>query len=259
MLEDILNKVYKFKEKNDIVWFRGHSSENYKLNSGLYRITNDKDEIYLHENNIYNCFLNYGDMFCNNFYHNKEWNILFLMQHYGMYTRLLDWTSSFSTALYFALSNKRKDTKPCIWMINPIELNNSCRNLYEKGVDKSFEKIGMLTVESLPQRIRNYKNYFESTVDIGSFAMIPRRSNERIVSQNGFFTIQGTRCIPLEEEYNYEKYDFIDKLELNYEVLEECERFLDINGINSFSMWGGVEGLCNYIKKELLHIELTNI
>lgn len=44
---------------------------------------------------------------------------LFLMQHVGLPTRLLDWTEGSLIALYFALQNK----KPVVWMLNWVELN----------------------------------------------------------------------------------------------------------------------------------------
>ena len=49
--------------------------------------------------------------------HTDEW--LFLAQHVGLPTRLLDWTEGLFVALYFALLEK----EPTIWMLDPIELN----------------------------------------------------------------------------------------------------------------------------------------
>ncbi len=237
---------------------RGHSNVDYKLNSGLYRINKDLGIVRNAENSIFNCFINYGDPYCNKFYENKGWNSLFLMQHYGMYTRLLDWTDSFITALYFAVIGKERGKDACIWMLAPIELNNSCKEHIYDGDDRGYDNVRLLTMDTLPIRIKEYRNYFDSHIDIPSFAIVPRRSNERLVSQNGFFTVRGTEGITLDEECERYGKSILAKINLNDEVTEECKNFLDISGINYFSLYGGVEGLCKYIKDEFLKLKLEN-
>lgn len=52
---------------------------------------------------------------------------LFLMQHYGTPTRLLDWSESLLVSIFIALMDfdpdKDKETRPTVWVLNPHELN----------------------------------------------------------------------------------------------------------------------------------------
>lgn len=258
-LQDIINQVREISKQHQTLWFRGHTSSSYKLNSGLYRISKEPDKIATAENNIYNAFLNLGDFFTGQFHEHKEWNTLFMMQHYGLYTRLLDWTSSFVTALYFANLNRKQDDNACIWVLDPIELNKRCHNLYERQIDTAYDSIGLITIDTLPKRIQNYTSYFNEHMHIKSFAMMPRRSNDRLISQNGYFTVQGTDGIPLEEEYQQYLNQCIYKIDLPPNTYDESMEYLKFNGINYYSIYGGIDGLCKYIKEELLQIKLENI
>lgn len=57
-------------------------------------------------------------------------NRYFLMQHYGIPTRLLDWSENALIPLYFSVkSEANKDADAVVWILDPFELNNFTINL----------------------------------------------------------------------------------------------------------------------------------
>jgi hypothetical protein len=52
----------------------------------------------------------------------SEWDEYFLMQHYGLPTRFLDWSESALVALYFAVGAEPRRHEPsdaAVWMLDP--------------------------------------------------------------------------------------------------------------------------------------------
>ncbi len=83
----------------------------------------------------------------------EYWEWLFLMQYYGVPTRLLDWTEDALVALVFAVdqdaTEEEKENDAAVWCLNPVVLNTAFTfheyypsgyipNVHEKGVYDMF-------------------------------------------------------------------------------------------------------------------------
>jgi hypothetical protein len=106
------------------LWFRGHSDVGWKLKPKVYRPEfvdgADENEI-RHEFQSRSLQLIQGRMPAD------KWEWYFLMQHYGVPTRLLDWTENALIGLYFAVEDHPGTTDAALWVLDPTWLNKSLR------------------------------------------------------------------------------------------------------------------------------------
>jgi hypothetical protein len=134
-LEDYVSFVEKSAAaKNKQLWFRGCGRTSHKLIPTLYRHKRDKliDAILLLEKDLLSRFRQRSIPF-----HSRpladEWEWLFLVQHFGVPTRLLDWSESPLMALFFAVTSAPHEigksgrlvfgADACVWLLDPARWN----------------------------------------------------------------------------------------------------------------------------------------
>ena len=126
-LISIVKEDYKSWKTTSYPWFRGEPADTITpLLPKLYRTVNGKQAH--DENQLLQHFRmkapSLGLMDTPLRDHTDEW--LFLAHHVGLPTRLLDWTEGLLVALYFSL----KESRPAIWMLDPVELNRISIDYY---------------------------------------------------------------------------------------------------------------------------------
>jgi hypothetical protein len=168
-------------------WFRGQSDASWHLIPKIYRPECNPH----YEREMFRDFKLRSSAFLTRIPSlDIEW--LFIMQHYGMPTRLLDWTESHLHALYFAVVNARDSNDACVWILDPWSLNQYT--------------IGMITIPSSSVKLFNdYVLPLDSNPLVRwvkgplPIAVRPLQNTPRIVAQKGTFTIFGRDKQSLDE------------------------------------------------------------
>jgi len=208
-------------------WYRGHEKCDYTLTPSLFRYYNGKE-------NEKELLQKYKETNLRQLpRRDTGWETLFDMQHYGIPTRLLDWTETLGIAVYFAVSLQSGD--PSVFILNPQRLNgkSGCNSILEvpTGCEFSYESVYL------------HSNPPPSTFPL---AISPSYPNRRMQRQRGKFTVHGSSLAPLEEQCP----ECVCQILLSQKAREESAHFLSIANLNAFSMFPDFVGLTQFIRNE---------
>lgn len=239
---DAINRIENEFEYEKI-WFRGIADESYGLEPSLYRKTDNP----IIEKQLLNRFKTRSLPFIDDKGEKNYWEWLFIMQHYGVPTRLLDWSESALLGLAFAViyrEEKHEDKDAAVWCLDPIKLNRD----YTKGL-KPEEPIPSITDTSV-KKIMTYQDH-EIPVDFPISVYGPL-NNVRIVAQKGVFTL-----FPFKEKFKLEDIEvadkFLIKVNIPKENVLEIKQQLIVMGITENNVYPGLDSIAKEINREILN------
>jgi len=234
--KDILDLLLQITSQypGEELWWRGQSNYNWKLIPGIYRENRFKENE-VNMNLIFRLNAKVRHNPCPGNDNFIEW--LFLAQHYGLPTRLLDWTNSLLVALYFAAEDiQNHDSDGCLFCLLPTSLNKNEINWDCKCVAESFQVQDITSVA--------FNRPTQNPTKIISLA--PDQVDIRHMVQQTLFTIHG-RTDPLEE------INFPLPCVLKYKVTSgskiEINAFLQHLGIKKSYLFPDLDHLADEIKK----------
>lgn len=218
------------------VWFRGQANSLWSLEPKLMRLNPVPSESYFLNRFKQDASIILGHTPKSEF----EW--LFLMQHYGVATRLLDWSESPLTSLYFAI-NDLPEAPGALWVLLPTELNkkSNYRPEFEFEIP-SFEDEHLANY--LPSTIAR-----ESKSKLFPMAAIAPRNSPRMQAQQGVFTISHRENIQLENVgVDGSHRDYVWKYTIPSDSKENLKKELRWLGINKFQLFPELQSLSDNLK-----------
>ncbi len=185
--------------KDALLWFRGAGCRTYELLPRLMRDNQPADKVFAREARLLTRFRQRSMPYWPAGYPQNDWEHLFAMQHFGIPTRLLDWTENVFVAAHFALAERvgshdshTESCTPAIYCLDPVAWNRKSPPLSEYGDD-----IHVLT--TVDQEAEAYRPVTERRRTTTPVAIFGSHNSNRIVAQRGTFLVWGkeTRSLQL--------------------------------------------------------------
>lgn len=255
IIKDSEDLIHSLNDLPNNFIFRGHADSSWKLESTLERVLGMKwsnDIARTYEDYYLNLFKSKYHIY-NGSEHEPKTKLAWLsiMQHYGVPTRLIDFSESPYVALYFALE-----------AYNPI-LNN---DLAIYAIDYNAVMDGSL--EYISRRDSNFKktrheiigkqdDLFDDVVDRFSYEVVwitePLELNARIDRQAGTFLISGDKEKRIEDLLSCDMYKNVQmtKYIIPSSMYENIYALLRKMNINAKTIYGDLGGLAKSIKMDM--------
>jgi len=247
-VQDYLDVTEYLRETFDVEkpWYRGVSHARYDLIPKVYRDRlwqrHENFEWWLHVE-----FANRARPFVNDHHHYSQWHWYFTMQHYGLPTRLLDWTEGSLIALYFAVREPDNTYIPSVYFMNPYWFDEF---VYKKneGEGIAYNTDDSAITEDHRSRLLSYLG--EGETPKYPICIDPPVINSRIHAQKSVFTIHGRLINPFRMLAKNNDKAQIVKIRFSTKKAEHIKQQLDGMGITEGTLFPDLEGLARDMKYE---------
>jgi hypothetical protein len=184
-----VEEIGRFRSRNA---FRGLSDVAYPLVTTLSRLGGDYPSL---EKHLLRNFRKYAHR--NVVQRDSIWHWLSVAQHYGLPTRLMDWTYSPFVALHFATADlNRFDRDGAIWAVNYVLTHQLVPQRLRHRLD--LEGANVFTVEMLSEDVRSLAELDSLCEAPFTLFFEPPSIDDRIVNQFAFFSVTSDPRVPLD-------------------------------------------------------------
>jgi hypothetical protein len=240
--------------------FRGLSDKSYPMDTSLMRLGNHYGEL---EKHLLRNFRKYAQSMAGEL--GSFWRLLTVAQHYGLPTRLMDWTYSPYVALHFATENlTHYDADGVIWVVNFHEAHKflpaELRNLLESEGAQAFT-VELLTslklqAECATSDSSSFHEFVETLTEFDrlgaseNFLLFfePPSIDDRIINQFALFSVMPDPRSRIDEWLN-DRPELFRRIIIPAALKWECRDKLDQCNITERVLLPGLEGLCTWLKR----------
>ncbi|TMJ20588.1 MAG: FRG domain-containing protein [Alphaproteobacteria bacterium] len=244
---ELLEVIEEFQSTSDASWYRGCRNAGHCLQPSIMRHAPVKPfkEIHELEKQIASRFVQRSLPFVSRPFMD-EWDKLFFMQHYGVPTRLLDWTENPFVAIYFAMTPLRvePDKDAALWLCDPVKWNSHVMSSYsgKKGIlDQSSRFLTQYSPEALVDDVPNHPIMMYGTYN-----------SPRIVAQRGGFALFGNLPDPMEQIHQTGGFapECLQKVTVKKEHIPDIRSSLLKKGFTESVVFPDLDGLAKEIRRE---------
>ncbi len=182
-----------------------------------------------------------------------EWRWLFYAQHYGLQTRLLDWTSNPLVALYFAVENILSGDNNSFGSVWALTVDYDYLIMWNQWDKKA--NIDFRTPENVISSVEDTENDFKW------FMINPPFDMPRVSRQSARFSFHADKCLePIECQIRRNKKEKLFKIILKENdgsnPAKKILKQLCVMNINHASLFPDPSGLSKFINSEWSEIGL---
>ncbi len=223
--------------------YRGAADKCWRLVPSLNRVCGHDLQL---EKAVFRSFRKYG--YADLAQYEGFWQLLPVAQHYGLPTRLLDWSYSPLVAAHFATEDiEAYDRDGAIWCLDATEIKARLPARLRKCLDEANSNVFSLGL--LEREAESFEDLQSMSREPFALFFEPASMLDRIANQYALFSVVSDPAVLLSDILEEQEIDYY-KIVIPKEVKLEIRDKLDYINISERMLYPGLDGICRWIARQ---------